>query len=58
MRARTRFLKDFCLVIWCSSAGQQLGVQHVQVDLVAQAGRVCLQGAGGVVAAAVEAPVD
>jgi hypothetical protein len=38
--------------------GQQLGGQGVQVDLVAQAGREPLDGAGGVVAAAVEAPVD
>ena len=33
-------------------------MQGVQVDLVAQAGRERLHGAGGVVAAAVEAPVD
>jgi hypothetical protein len=33
-------------------------VQHVQVDLVAQPGRERLHRAGGVVAAAVEAPVD
>jgi hypothetical protein len=38
--------------------GQQLGVQGVQVDLVAQAGREPLEGAGGVRAAAVEAAVD
>src|SRR5215213_6871637 len=38
--------------------GQQLAVQGVQVHLVAEAGREPLDGAGGVVAAAVEAPVD
>src|SRR5215217_1810845 len=38
--------------------GQQLAVQGVQVDLVAEAGREVLDGPGGVVAAAVEAPVD
>src|SRR5215207_2726511 len=37
---------------------QQLGVQGGQVDLVAQADREAVHGAGGVVAAAVEAPVD
>ena len=38
--------------------GQQLAVQGVQVHLVAEAGREPLDGAGGVVAATVEAPVD
>ena len=33
-------------------------MKGVQVDLVAQAGRERLDGAGGVVAASVEAPVD
>jgi hypothetical protein len=37
---------------------QQLALQGVQVDLVAQPGREGVQGAGGVVAAAVEAAVD
>src|SRR5215211_3554283 len=37
---------------------QQLGVQGGQVDLVAEADREGVHGAGGVVAAAVEAPVD
>jgi hypothetical protein len=38
--------------------GQQLGGQRVQVDLLAQPRAEPLDGAGGVVAAAVEAPVD
>ena len=38
--------------------GQQLAVEGVQVDLVAQAQGEAVHGAGGVVAAPVEAPVD
>ncbi len=38
--------------------GQQLAPEGVQVDLVAEAGREPLHGPGGVIAAAVEAPVD
>src|SRR5262245_57984347 len=38
--------------------GQQLAVERVQVDLVAQADREGVHRAGGVVAAPVEAPVD
>jgi len=38
--------------------GQQLAVEHVKVDLVAQAQGEAVHGAGGVVAAAVEAAVD
>jgi hypothetical protein len=38
--------------------GQQVGAEGVQVDLVAEPGRELLHGAGGVIAAAVEAPVD
>jgi hypothetical protein len=38
--------------------GQQVAVEGVQVDLVPQPGRELVDGAGGVIAAAVEAPVD
>ena len=41
-----------------SDHGQQLGVERVQVDLVAQPDREGVEGAGGVVAAPVEAAVD
>jgi hypothetical protein len=37
---------------------QQLGMECVQVDLVSQPHRERLHGAGGVIAAPVEAPVD
>jgi hypothetical protein len=38
--------------------GQQLGAERVKVDLLAQPGREGVHRAGGVIAAAVEAPVD
>jgi hypothetical protein len=38
--------------------GEQLGLQRSSVDLIAQAGGEPLHGAGGVIAAAVGAPVD